>query len=107
MQQLLSTVPAAKLKEQKAGMKERIAWVKSKLGWINHAYTNPRPQYKKIIVSVNLCNVQGNNEQSFEIFSSFRVKQIVELISRKLNIQLEDYALTANINGKNYVLFDD
>lgn len=88
MQQLYSSVPPAKLKELKAGLKERIAWVKSKLGWINHAYTNPRPQYKKIVISVNLCNVQGNNEQSFEIFSSFRARQVIELISRKMNIQL-------------------
>jgi hypothetical protein len=61
MQQMLSSIPPAKLKEDKANLKERITYVKSKLGWINHGYTNAKPQYKKVNIVVNLSNIQGND----------------------------------------------
>lgn len=80
MQQLLSSYPPDKLKENNAGVRERITWVKSKLGWVNHAYTNPRPQYKKILITINLSNVYGNDNLNFEIFTSYTAKQVLWLV---------------------------
>ncbi len=64
MQQLLSSIPPSKLKESNASLRDRIVWIKSKLGWVNHAFTNPKPQSKKINVTINLSNVYGNDNLS-------------------------------------------
>lgn len=80
MQQILSSFSPDLLRENKAGIRERITWVKSKLGWINHAFTNPKPQHKKILITVNLSNVYGNDNLNFEIFTSLTAKQVIWLI---------------------------
>jgi hypothetical protein len=105
MQQQFACVPPEKLRQ--GNLKVRIAWVKSSLGWINHAYTHPLPQARKLNLVVNLSNVFGNENLPIEIFSSYRARQVLDIISRRLNYHLEDYALAININGKVHVLFDD
>ena len=77
---MLSSFPPAKLKENSAGVRDRVAWVKSKLGWVNHAFTTPKPLRKKILITVNLSNVYGNNNLNFDIYSSYTAKHILWLI---------------------------
>lgn len=107
MQQQFALLTPSKLIECGANQKVRIAWVKSRLGWINHAYTTPKPLLKKINVVVFISNVFGNESIPLEIFRSYRVRQVMDLLSRRLNYHLEDYTLAANINGRIHLLFDD
>jgi hypothetical protein len=60
MQQAFGSISSDKIKQTALTVRYRIAYIKSKLGWINHSFTHPRPQSKKINVTILTCNTFGN-----------------------------------------------
>ena len=86
---------------------ERVTWVKSKLGWVNHFYTHSRPHSAKYSLTVYSPNVNIKESVEVEIYSSERVKHILELVALRLNLFMEDYTLAAHINDQVYYLSED
>ena len=107
MQQMLAALPAEQLIQDGANLKARIAWVKAKIGWVNQAYTSPRPQSKVITIDVFFSNVHDEDCLRLDVYSSWRVRQVVDLVARRVGQQLEDCTLALSLNGKLHLLLDD
>lgn len=107
MQQMLAAVPAERLIKGDSNLKARIAWVKAQLGWINHAYTTPRPQLKTITIDIFLSNVHGEECIRLDVYPSWRVRQVMDMVGRRLDQQVEDYSLALWLNGRFHLMLDD
>lgn len=103
-QELLSSFPASDLKPY-AG-EYRLMWTKSKLGWINHSMTTLRPAMKKMNFTIRYCSLSSIDTIDIEFYPHERVKQLLDFIGQRMSLNLEDYALSANINGT-FVIMDD
>jgi hypothetical protein len=88
MQQMFTALPAERLIKGDANLKARIAWVKAQLGWINHAYTNPRPLFKPITIDIFLSNVHGEECLRLDVYPSWRVRQVMDMVGRRLDQQV-------------------
>jgi hypothetical protein len=81
-------------------------WTKSKLGWINHSMTTLRPAMKKMNFTIRYCSLSSIDTIDIEFYPHERVKQLLDFIGQRMSLNLEDYALSANINGT-FVMMDD
>jgi uncharacterized ubiquitin-like protein YukD len=88
----------------------KIAWCKSNLGKVNHCLVNTKPDSPytpQLRIKVVMRGFPNHYEFDVKCSVNDRAQKIIRNIAQRRELNLEDYALVAEIHGKAVILDDD